>query len=120
MEKPSALEQIRGRQGRITALLGQLVIELAPDKALIRETLEDLLAFVPYDTPKQFLDPKVFPYGPAHFDKQTAAEDAKAPFFTESYLYTLLGKEDARLLRSRFRVFLNAIGFSDDEIGDLL
>ena len=72
-------------------------------------------ATVPECTPPQFKDPNVFPYGPKYFNKEEAAEDARAPFFTEAYLYTLLGKEDARTLLYLFDEVCKAAGFDADE-----
>lgn len=41
--------------------------------------------------------------------------DEDAPFFTEAYLYVLLGKEDARSLLGRMRELRNALGVRRDD-----
>lgn len=43
-------------------------------------------------------------------------EDCKAPFFSEAYLYSLLGKEDARTLRALLRNALESLGIYRYEI----
>lgn len=46
--------------------------------------------------------------------------DEKAPFFTEAYLYNLLGKEDARTLLAYMRKLARSIGFPQEEIWRML
>lgn len=43
---------------------------------------------------------------------------AGVPFFTEAYLYSLLGKDDARNVLAAVRKVLRAAGLSEDELGD--
>jgi hypothetical protein len=45
--------------------------------------------------------------------------DWEVPFFTETYLYTLLGKSDARSLLGRMRVLCEALGFNSTEQAEL-
>lgn len=106
----------RDREQHIQAAVAALVAAVLPDRVDTDEALERLLTFVPEDVPPQFTNPKVYPYGPEHFDKKEQAEDAKQPFFSEAYLYTLLGKEDARSLRARMRQFLHVLGYTDERI----
>ncbi len=42
--------------------------------------------------------------------------DEKAPFFSETFLYLLLGKEDARSLLGRLNRLGEALGLSDKEL----
>jgi hypothetical protein len=42
--------------------------------------------------------------------------DEKAPFFSESYLYNLVGKEDARSILVRIRRLALAVGYSQEEV----
>lgn len=104
------------RETRIADAVEALTTALKPEQTEVHEALERLLAFVPEIVPKQFTDANVFPYGPQYFNKKEQAEDAKQVFFSEAYLYTLLGKDDARTLRGRMRAVLTALGFSDDQI----
>lgn len=60
--------------------------------------------------------PKYFPrkeYGEICTD-----EDLKQPFFSEAYLYNLLGKEDARTLRCLLRAALESVSIEleDEEL----
>lgn len=41
--------------------------------------------------------------------------DEHAPFFSEAFLYTLLGKEDARTLLGRMRRLAKALAITDRE-----
>lgn len=54
-------------------------------------------------------------YPPKHFPKRKygvicSDEDTKAPFFSEAYLYNLLGKEDARTLLALMCQALESVG----------
>jgi len=42
--------------------------------------------------------------------------DEKAPFFSESFLYTLLGKEDARTVLQNIRAVIRACGMDPDKL----
>ncbi len=108
------------REERIADATTQLAEALKPDQAEVKAAIEHVLMFVPQDVPLQFTDPDVYPYGKKHFDKKEQAEDAKQPFFSEAYLYTLLGKEDARTLRARMRQLLTALGLTAEQTRELL
>lgn len=76
--------------------------------ALLIQRLSELVAelkdWKPQDRPIQFTE-KHNPYnteGEVLVDQAELDEAAKAEFFTEAYLYNLLGKEDARSLLGRF------------------
>lgn len=71
-------------------------------KAMMRAAAiaaERLQNFVPHDVPGAFRKSDYYEKG---------AE--KYPFFTEGYLYPLLGKEDARTLRAYMRHLLSLVG----------
>ncbi len=56
--------------------------------------------------------PKYWPkkeYGEIYTD-----EDAKQPFFSEAYLYNLLGKEDARTVMCLLKAALESVGVELD------
>ena len=62
-------------------------------KAVAKALLKDLREFTCEDVPEQFSD-----------DSEMYEEgDETAPFFTEAYLYNLLGKSDARRLLGRWK-----------------
>lgn len=57
-----------------------------------------------------------------HLDKNSDfydKDDENAPFFSEAYLYNLLGKEDARSLLARMRKVCKAIGMTETQIREL-
>jgi hypothetical protein len=64
---------------------------LAADVEPIIEALRAFLDFKPQDRPDW---PRRAAYGKEGYEKG----DEDAPFYTEAYLYNLLGKEDARTL----------------------
>lgn len=47
--------------------------------------------------------------------KATLKEDAKAPFFSEAYLYDLMGKEEARTVLYYIRNFCREVGISEGD-----
>ena len=47
-------------------------------------------------------------------------EDENAPFFSESCLYNLFGKEDARTILALIRNILYAVGLTDEDLIDLI
>jgi len=65
--------------------------------------LRDMENWKPQDRPIQFTR-KHNPYASIKgaVPQSELDEDAEAPFFTEAFLYNLLGKEDARSLLNRF------------------
>jgi len=59
-------------------------------------------------------------YPPKHFPKKeygeiVTDEDCKCPFFCESYLYPLLGKEDARTLLCLLKRAFESVGINIDD-----
>jgi len=59
-----------------------------------------------YEWHAEFHVPEIFSDG----NEMYTPGDEDAPFFSEAYLYTLLGKEDARSLLSRMRELAQALG----------
>lgn len=76
------------------------------DPQRIRDALRDLYTWTPESKPKQFSNRAGTGYRKG---------DEDAPFFTESFLYVLLGKEDARSLLGRMRVLCEALGLTHEE-----
>jgi hypothetical protein len=63
---------------------------------------------------------RILEWSPGHLPKSCKTKgggyqegDENAPFFSESYLYNLIGKEDARTLRSLMRPLWKAAGVSE-------
>lgn len=80
------------------------------DPQKVKDALRDLFTWTPESKPKQFSNRAGTGYRKG---------DEDAPFFTESFLYVLLGKEDARSLLGRMRVLCEALGLSREEQVDL-
>lgn len=77
-----------------------LLQELVPEAFETKKALEDLLKFKPeYTDMEQFKKNGYYDTG-----------DEKAPFFSESYLYNLIGKEDARTLLGLLNSLLKSLG----------
>jgi len=94
-----------------------------PKRAEIEAALREVLNFNPEVTPAQFYIPSANPlYGAADARKKSVkdslAEDARAPFATESYLYNLFGKDDARTLLAHLRTLCRALGFELEDLVD--
>lgn len=89
---------------QVERVMGALADALSPQRAALKDALRMLVNFHPEDRPLQF-DRKM--------SKQTGYEagDEKAPFISESYLYVLLGKEDARTVLAYVRRICEAAGF---------
>ncbi len=90
-------------------------------KKEIKEVLEKLLSWTPEGVDLKSISRINYP--PKHFPKKEygeicSEEDAECPFFSEAYLYNLLGKEDARTLLALMRNFIRSLGMDDvaDEI----
>ena len=75
--------------------------------ANVLDALFDMICFVPESAPAQF---NVL----AH-ETFAAKDDSSQPFFTEAYLYPLLGKEDARTLLALMRNVFESLGFSPED-----
>lgn len=76
------------------------------DQQKVKDALRDLFTWTPESKPKQFS-----PRAQSGYRKG----DEDAPFFSESFLYVLLGKEDARSLLGRMRQLCEALGFNYTE-----
>ncbi len=72
-----------------------------------KESVRKLLKWVPQNVPLEQISGIVYPkkYFGVVFDKN----DDKQPFFSEAYLYNLLGKEDARTLLALMRQLCKAL-----------
>lgn len=75
--------------------------------------VKELLEFVPEGVDLKAISkinypPKDFPK--KEYGEICTEEDTKQPFFSEAYLYNLLGKEDARTVRCLLREALKSIG----------
>ncbi len=85
----------------------------------LQEAVKGLLEFTPEYTPPQFCDLDQNPYH-WHYKDMSPEEraerlievqaDGRCPFFSEAYLYNLLGKEDARTLLALMRPIWQAAG----------
>ncbi len=58
-------------------------------------------------------DHAIAEHGEEDLDEWYDAEDEGAPFFTEAFLYNLLGKEDARTVLAAVREIQRALGLSE-------
>jgi len=80
-----------------------------------KEEIKALLNWTPEGVPLKEISKINYPE--KHFPKKIYGEictdeDCKAPFFSEAYLYNLLGKEDARTLMALLE---KALGIKDLE-----
>lgn len=102
---------------RVTRVMEAVVQALTPNAAEIRAALVAVVNFNPADQLAQFRLPPANPYGADYArrkDVKTELQlDSKQPFFCESYLYNLLGKEDARTLLGRMDKLCQALGIAD-------
>jgi hypothetical protein len=80
--------------------------------ANVLDALFDMICFVPENPPVQFTTLAA--------EHHVAGHEAMSPFFSESYLYPLLGKEDARTLLGHMRRVLESLGFRASEAIDLM
>lgn len=79
---------------------GKKLLEKKSGKQAIREAFLDLLTFTPHYTPES-----------EYYD----VED-RVPFFTETYLYALVGKDDARTILAYLRSLMEACDFERREL----
>lgn len=82
----------------------------APKPESVRTAVETLLTFTVGDKPMGFH--RRNPY----YEKG----DEDAPFFSEAFLYPLLGKEDARTLLARVYLLCVALGFTRSEFDAMI
>lgn len=90
---------------KLERIVEALVTAVSPDGEQVKDALSRLLAWKPEDAPRPLKG-----YG------ITAAEMRAVPFMCETYLYGLLGKEDARSLLSRVRNVCKAVGLDMNEL----
>lgn len=108
-------------EDRLEKIVSALAAAFTPDALAVRQALASIVNFHPSSTPLQFTDPNCHPmYMPKEAKRaDVRAEmriDAAAPFVSEAYLYTLLGKEDARTLLGRFRRLCQALGIDENSL----
>lgn len=90
---------------KIEEKLSELRALLAPNAEQIADVLSRLMTWTPEDGAsvlRATVKVHGYPYDP---------DDAKQPFFSEAFLYPLLGKEDARTLLGRLGALCDALGF---------
>lgn len=108
--------RVRLVEDGLDKLAAALAYGFSPDAAQVEEALRRLVCFKPDVTPAQFMIAAAHPhYGADDFKrKDVKAEllsDREQEFFTEAYLYNLLGKEDARSLLGRMSALCQALGY---------
>ncbi len=103
----------RETEDGLKRLIEALHAAFQPNRADVIGALRRLVCFHPEDTPVQFTNKAAHPY---KLHNEEIREDAKAPFISESYLYNLLGKEDARTLLSRVHQLCLVLGVDMDTL----
>ena len=73
-----------------------------------KEIVKELLEWVPEGVPLEKISRVNYPI--SVFGKVFTKGDDGQPFFSEAYLYNLLGKEDARTLLALIRHLLKSMG----------
>ncbi len=90
-------------RGQVTEALALLTEALADDGDELADAFKDLATWCPEGTPEIVLD-----------DFKTAGwAPGSVPFFTEGYLYPLMGKDDARSILGLIRTLLQIL-YGDD------
>jgi hypothetical protein len=83
-----------------------------------KESIKKLLEWVPEAVPLEKISRINYPvkdFGKVFFTGDSAVKaDDKQPFFSEAYLYNLLGKEDARTLLALMRQLCESLGIEND------
>ena len=87
-----------------------------PTKAKMRVAIKQLLSLKIQGGFPQC--PKGHPVNVYEISKKELEEDGGCTFFSEAYLYNLLGKEDARSVRGLLYYICEACGLSMHEIED--
>lgn len=73
----------------------------------LREALISLIEWIPeFSEPTDFTEISGYP--------KEMIDRGEMPFLSESFLYIVLGKDDARSLLARVRRVIKAAGYSDD------
>lgn len=116
----------RETEAGLDRLLTALHDAFQPNRAEVEKRLREILNFHPEDTPCCFTDPDAnLMYTGEKLPATTKAkllkelkEDSEQAFISESYLYNLLGKEDARTLLARMHQLCIALGFEMDKLYD--
>jgi len=92
-----SMHSLEEKRDMIRKRFGKLInqIDSSTKKALIKE-IKPLLEFIPEGVDLEAISRINYPV--KQFGKVFKKGDDKQPFFSEAYLYNLLGKEDARTL----------------------
>lgn len=90
---------------------GCLACEVERHKS-VEESVKELLKWVPESVDLQKISRINYPV--SVFGKVYDIGDAKQPFFSEAYLYNLLGKEDARTLLALMRRLCRTLDIEND------
>lgn len=83
------------------------------EKKIKDNVVEKLLTWTPEGVDLKKISKVNYPskyFSKKEYGEICTDEDCKAPFFSEAYLYNLLGKDDARTLRVLLRNVLNGLG----------
>ena len=70
--------------------------------------IQELLKFVPEGVDLKSISKINYP--PKEYGELCSDEDLKQPFFSEAYLYNLIGKEDARTLLALMKKAFKSVG----------
>jgi hypothetical protein len=84
------------------------------DHNKIKEAFKVLLSWVPEGVPLKRISTINYPV--KFFGKAFQEGDDKQPFFSEAYLYNLLGKEDARTLLALMRRLCKAFEYDMEQM----
>lgn len=93
----------RATEAKLDALVNAMAEAFGPKE--LKGRLQELVNWMPEDE-----------HAPLLHSGITKAEMKKVPFFSETYLYGLLGKEDARTLLARMRRVCEAAGFDMESL----
>lgn len=88
---------------------GEIPKNIGKDRMATEDCLKRLLEWVPESVPLEKIS--MVNYHREVFGKVFTLGDEKCPFFSEAYLYNLLGKEDARTLLALIRRVCESVGF---------
>lgn len=103
----------RETEAGLKRLIEGLHSAFQPNREELKLALKRIINFHPEMTPAQFTSKAANPYNLLNNETR---EDAKAPFISESYLYNLLGKEDARTLLARVHQLCIVLGVDMDTL----
>ena len=79
-----------------------------------KESIKELLEWIPEGVPLEEISKINYPPKVWGNDRMFIKGDDKCPFFSEAYLYNLLGKQDARTLLALMRQLCKSLGIEND------